>query len=159
MATWKRKKPSPAGRRRNLAEGTALAEGPNRETFRNGFRLLLAAAMIGVGIMHFTREPFFTRIVPAWLPEPRLLVYLSGVFEVALGVGLLLPRTRKLCGLGLVALYIAVFPANVNMVVHPELGGTVPIWALWLRLPLQLVLIGLAYWVSRTPKEGAGNVV
>lgn len=137
----------------------AFSEGPNRETFRSGFRLLLAAAMIGVGVMHFTREPFFTRIVPAWLPAPRFLVYLSGVFEVALGAGLLWPRARKLCGLGLVALYVAVFPANVNMVVHPELGGTVPVWALWLRLPLQLVLIGLAYWVSRTPEESPRNVV
>lgn len=115
--------------------------------------------MIGVGVLHFTREPFFTRIVPAWLPAPRLLVYVSGLFEVALGVGLLVPRTRKLCGLGLVALYIAVFPANVNMALHPELGGTVPPWALWVRLPLQLVLIGLAYWASRTPEEGRRNVV
>lgn len=141
-----------------MGKGT-FAEGPNRETFREGFRLLLAAAMIGVGVLHFTREPFFTRIVPGWLPAPRLLVYLSGVLEVALGFGLLVPRTRKLCGLGLVALYVAVFPANVNMVLHPELGGTVPVWALWVRLPLQLVLIGLAYWVSRTPEERPRNVV
>jgi uncharacterized membrane protein len=56
---------------------------------------------------------------------------------------------RRAAGIGLVLLYVAVFPANVNMVIHPALGGTVPLWALWVRLPLQLVLIALALWVSR----------
>jgi uncharacterized membrane protein len=70
----------------------------------------------------------------------------------------LIPRTRKLAGIGLIALYVAVFPANINMVVHPELGGNVPLWALWLRLPFQILFIAWAYWASRPPsRERAGR--
>lgn len=122
-------------------------------------RALLAGAMITVGIMHFTNEPFFERIVPSWLPEHRLLVWISGVCEIALGALVLVPKTRKLAGIGLTALYIAVFPANVNMVIHPELGGTLPHWALWARLPFQVLFILYALWVTdlyprpRTPAK------
>ena len=111
-------------------------------------RALLAVAMIMVGIMHFTNEPFFTKIVPAWLPAAKLLVYVSGVCEMTLGAMVLVPKTRKLAGWGLTALYVAVFPANVNMVVHPELGGTLPHWTLWLRLPFQVLFIVYALWVT-----------
>ena len=111
-------------------------------------RAILAGAMITVGIMHFTNEPFFTRIVPAWLPMAKLLVYVSGVCEIALGALVLVPKTRRFAGLGLTALYIAVFPANINMVLHPELGGTVPTWALWARLPFQILFIVFALWVT-----------
>jgi uncharacterized membrane protein len=87
--------------------------------------------------------------VPNYLPAHALLVEVSGAFEVAGGVGLLVPRTRAAASCGLVALYVAVFPANVNMVVHSELGGAVPVWALWARLPLQAVLIAWALWCGR----------
>jgi uncharacterized membrane protein len=112
-------------------------------------RLVLAIAMIAVGSLHFIDAPFFIRIVPAALPWPRLLVFISGVCEIGLGIALLIPRTQRLAGIGLIALYIAVFPANINMVVHPELGGNVPLWALWLRLPFQFLFIAWAYWASR----------
>lgn len=117
-------------------------------------RALLAGAMIAVGVMHFTNEPFFTRIVPSWLPMAKLLVYVSGVFEIALGVLVLVPKTRRFAGLGLTALYVAVFPANINMVLHPELGGTLPTWALWARLPFQILFILFALWVTEAlPKK------
>ncbi|CAN5185877.1 DoxX family protein [soil metagenome] len=117
-------------------------------------RALLAGAMIAVGVMHFTNEPFFTRIVPSWLPMAKLLVYVSGVFEIALGVLVLVPKTSRFAGLGLTALYVAVFPANVNMVLHPELGGTLPTWALWARLPFQILFILFALWVTEAlPKK------
>jgi uncharacterized membrane protein len=112
-------------------------------------RIVLATAMIVVGALHFIDEEFFVRIVPKALPFPRLLVAISGVCEIGLAIALLVPKTRRLAGFGLIALYVAVFPANINMVVHPELGGDVPLWALWVRLPLQLVLIAWAWWVSR----------
>lgn len=105
--------------------------------------------MLVVGLLHFLDEPFFVRIMPKALPYPRQLVWISGVCEIGLAIALAIPKTRRLAGYGLIALYIAVFPANINMVVHPELGGNVPLWALWLRLPLQLVLIVWAWWVSR----------
>ncbi|MCA9667850.1 MAG: DoxX family membrane protein [Myxococcales bacterium] len=114
-------------------------------------RWLLAAAMVAVGVLHFVTPAPFVKIVPALLPAPLLLVYLSGVFEIAGGLGLLLARTRRAAGWGLVALYVAVFPANINMAINNiQLGAdAIPRWALWARLPLQAVLIALALWVSR----------
>lgn len=121
------------------------------ERARRVFRVILALAMIAIGLDHFIHPDFFVRIVPRALPAPLLLVQVSGVFEVLGGLGLFAPwpKLRRAAGLGLVALYVAVFPANVNMVVHPELGGSIPHWALWVRLPFQLVFIALALWVSR----------
>lgn len=120
-------------------------------------RVVLALAMMAIGVDHFAAPDFFVRIVPRALPAPVLLVQISGVCEVLGGAGLLvppsrLPWARRAAGMGLALLYVAVFPANINMVIHPELGGSVPIWALWLRLPLQVVLIVLALWVS-SPKD------
>ncbi len=114
-------------------------------------RYVLAAAMVGIGVTHFTATDWFVAIVPAELPHPRALVYVSGVCELAGGLGLLVPLTRRAAAWGLVALYIAVFPANVNMAWnHIAPGGhAFPAPALWLRLPLQLVLIAWAYWFTR----------
>ena len=114
-------------------------------------RYVLAAAMVGVGITHFTSPDPFVRIMPSFLPAPLALVYVSGAIEMALGAALLPERTRRLAGFGLVALYLAVFPANINMAVNEiqmEPGGTLPVWAMWARLPLQAVLIVYALWVS-----------
>lgn len=116
---------------------------------RKVVRWMVALAMAAVGIDHFVNPGFFVRIVPRALPSPLLLVWVSGFFEVLGGAGLLVPRTRRAAGIGLVLLYVAVFPANINMVVHPELGGGIPLWALWARLPFQIVFIALALWVSR----------
>jgi uncharacterized membrane protein len=116
---------------------------------RSVVRVMAALAMIGVGVDHFVAPDFFVRIVPRMLPAPLVLVWISGFFEALGGVGLLIPRVRRAAGIGLVLLYIAVFPANINMCLHPELGGSIPLWALWLRLPFQLLFIALALWVSR----------
>jgi uncharacterized membrane protein len=81
----------------------------------------------------------------------------SGVAEIAGGLGLLVPRTRRAAAWGLIALFIAVFPANVNMAVNelPLGTKTVPAWTLWARLPLQLVLIAWAYAVRGQPLTDA----
>jgi uncharacterized membrane protein len=123
-------------------------------------RILLALLMIGVGILHFTAKDFFVQIVPPQLPAADWLVAISGVCEIALGALLLPKATRRLAGYGLVALYIAVFPANIYMAVtNLQLQG-MPEWftqpsplALWLRLPLQFVLIAWALWVSRPERH------
>ena len=125
-----------AGRTRHAFELDAVADVDANRTDRDALSAVDAVA--GVRVPRSTHHP------PAWLPAPRLLVWISGVCEIVLGALVLVPRARKLAGYGLVALYLAVFPANVNMVLHPELGGTVPLWALWVRLPLQLVIILLA---------------
>lgn len=78
---------------------------------------------------------------------PRALVFVSGVFEILGGIGLLYPFSRSFSAWGLIALFIAVFPANVNMAVNRIGFGRKPpaTWLLWARLPLQGVLIGWAY--------------
>ena len=114
-------------------------------------RLLLGIGMVAVGVMHFVKPDDFVAIVPAALPEPLLLVYISGVAEIAGGLGLQLAATRRAAAWGLIALYVAVFPANVNMAVnHLKLGSqeVSPLF-LWLRLPLQLVLIAWAWRYTR----------
>jgi uncharacterized membrane protein len=125
---------------------------PRRSSPRTILRWVLAAFMVFVGVLHFATPDFFVRIVPSALPAPLVLVWVSGFFEVAGGIGLLLARVRRAASLGLVLLYVAVFPANINMVVHPELGGSVPLWALWLRLPLQA---GLVLWALSVGRDGA----
>ncbi len=109
-------------------------------------RLLIAAGFVVAGVLHFTATDSYVRIVPAVLPRPRDLVLISGAAEIAGGIGVLLPSTRRLAGLGLVALLVAVFPANVNMALHPEVSpASIPRALLWLRLPLQAALIGLVW--------------
>jgi uncharacterized membrane protein len=80
-------------------------------------RGLLAGSMVTVGVLHFVHPDFFMKIMPDYIPadKHRFLVLLSGFFEIAGGVGLLLPQTRRAAAFGLVALYIAVFPANIYL--------------------------------------------
>ncbi len=123
---------------------------------RAPFRVALAILMCVLGVLHFATPIPFVQIVPAYLPRPLLLVQISGFFEIAGGLGLLLPATRRAAGWGLVLLYIAIFPANLNMALHPlpaaATGGfALPPILLWGRLPLQLVFIVWALWVSREP--------
>lgn len=107
--------------------------------------------MIGIGIAHFAIPDPFVAMVPSSLPRPLLLVYVSGVAEIAGGAGLFIPRLRRAASFGLIALYIAVFPANLNMAINhlPLAGHELSPWQLWARLPLQLLFIAWAYWVGR----------
>jgi uncharacterized membrane protein len=112
---------------------------------------VLALGMIAIGLLHFARPKPFVRIVPRYLPAPLALVYVSGLFETLGGLGLLIPATRAWAAWGLIALYVAVFPANVYMLtdnVSLDPKKPIPRWALWLRLPLQLVFILWAYWFT-----------
>ena len=112
---------------------------------------VLALAMIAVGVLHFARPKAFVRIVPKYLPAPLALVYISGFFEILGGLGLLVPATRPWAAWGLIALYIAVFPANIYMLtdnISLDPKKPIPRWALWLRLPFQLLFIVWAYWFT-----------
>lgn len=113
-------------------------------------RVALAIPMVAIGILHFTTPDPFVRIVPAALPAPLALVYVSGAAEIAGGVGILIPAVRRAAGMGLIALYLAVFPANINMAVNqiPLGDNPVPTWGLWARLPFQALFIAWAYWVA-----------
>jgi len=86
--------------------------------------------------------------VPPYIPWPRTAVLVSGVFELLGAAGLLWPRTRRMAGIGLILLTIAVTPAHIYMLQQPELFP-VPLWALWLRLPVQVALIALIAWCTR----------
>jgi uncharacterized membrane protein len=125
--------------------------------WRGRLRIVLALFMVAIGVAHFAVPGPFVSIVPAWLPAPTALVLVSGLFEVLGGLGLLVPRARRLAGVGLVVLYVAVFPANVNMAMHPELGQGIPGWALWGRLPMQLLFVSWALWAAEVigrPRTG-----
>jgi uncharacterized membrane protein len=123
-----------------------------RRMARRVLRVVLAVFMIGIGIGHFVNPGPFVAIVPAWLPAPLALVMVSGFFEILGGAGLLVTRVRRAASYGLVALYVAVFPANLNMAIHgiQPTDVHVPAWAAWARLPLQIVFIVLALWVGKT---------
>jgi uncharacterized membrane protein len=112
------------------------------------FRIATAIAFIGTGIFHFIRPDLFARIVPPMFPHPRALVFISGICEIAGATGLLIPRLRRPAAWGLIALLIAVFPANIYMAVEPDgfKDLKLPTWFLWLRLPMQPVFIAAVWW-------------
>jgi len=118
-------------------------------------RWALTVFMVLSGAYHFMSPETYTAMMPESLPAPLALVYISGVAEIAGGLGLILPQTRRLAAWGLVALFVAVFPANIKMAIdHVPFGGhELPTWALWARLPLQLGFIAWAYAFARTPRS------
>jgi len=109
---------------------------------------LAAIFYIVAGILHFLHPSGYVRIVPPFIPHPEAMVWLSGIAEIAGGVGLLIRPLRRAAAWGLVALLVAVFPANIYMAwdhvqvtAHPLSG-----FILWARLPLQFVLIWWVLW-------------
>ena len=114
---------------------------------------LLGIAFIGAGVNHFVRPDFYTKIMPRYLPWHLELVYVSGVAEALLGIMVLIPKFRRLGAWGLIALLIAVFPANIHMALNPQDYSNIPAVLLWVRLPLQFVLIAWAYWFTGGAKE------
>ena len=97
------------------------------------------------GIMHFVATDTEASIVPPYIPWPVAAVLVSGVFELVGAVGILIGRTRRAAGIGLFLLTLAVTPAHIYMLQRPELFP-VPLWALWLRLPIQVALLWLIAW-------------
>jgi uncharacterized membrane protein len=116
-------------------------------------RLITAGAFVVAGVLHFVMPRFYVAIMPKWLPSPLQLVYISGVFEVLGGIGLLLPALRSAAGIGLIILLIAVLPANIEMLRQAQMRESSPLFlaACWLRLPLQPLLM---YWVWRVSQSG-----
>ena len=116
---------------------------------RRGSLKALAVFFIGSGVNHFVIPKTYEQIVPPGLGDPAMLVRVSGVAEIAGGVGVLVPRTRWLAGLGLIALLAAVFPANAYMARNPAKFKKIPAWALYARLPLQPLMM---WWAWRATK-------
>ncbi|MFC0133511.1 DoxX family protein [Massilia eurypsychrophila] len=118
-------------------------------------RVLLAAFFIVGGVMHFVLPDAYARVMPPWLGWHAELVAISGLCEIAGGVGVLSPRLRRVSGWGLIALSIAVLPANVQMLLH-GVADSRPAWQialLVLRLPLQAALI---WWILRVAIRNTG---
>ena len=114
----------------------------------NRSRALLALFFIVAGCLHFVFPANYMRVMPPWLPAHLSLVLVSGGFEILGGIGVLLPRARRIAGIGLILLSLAVLPANVQMWLNAQAAGSALGWqvVLLLRLPLQLLLI---YWIWR----------
>lgn len=130
----------------------------NSPRIKEILRAILAVALVIVGTTHFLTPVPYVRIVPGMLPYPLGLVYLSGFFEILGGIGLLIPWVSQAAAWGLIALFIAVFPANINMAVNAiSIEGVPHIPALyWARLPFQAVLIAWAWWYTREPEAQPG---
>ena len=125
---------------------------PNR--LKKVFQILLSLFIIIAGTLHFIKPEPFVKIVPDYLPYHLALVYVSGFFEILFGIGLLIPSLSSAAAWGLILLFIAVFPANINMAVNniPIQGVPQNQILYWLRLPFQAVLIAWAWWFTKNPK-------
>jgi uncharacterized membrane protein len=120
------------------------------QTLKLILKYLLAIFFILAGLNHFLHTDFYVRIMPPYLPRHLLLVYVSGVFEITLGAAVVVPGLTRPAAWGLIALLIAVFPANIHMALNPDLFREFNPVMLWLRLPLQAVLIAWVYWYTRS---------
>ena len=121
--------------------------------FKNLSIYLLSLFYIYVGIKHFIDPNWFLYIIPPYFVKIGIeLVYISGFFEILFGVFLLIPKYRKLAAYGIILLLIAVYPANIYLAFNEEpqkLIGISSFAASWIRLPIQFILIGLAYYHSK----------
>ena len=117
---------------------------------RRIFLLAAAVSYVVAGVFHFVKTDSYLKIMPPWIPWHLAMVYVSGAAEIAGGFGLLIPALRRPAAWGLVALLIAVFPANIYMAVEnvQVTANPIPAALLWARLPLQALLIWWVLWAS-----------
>ena len=123
-------------------------------TLKFSSKVVYALFFVLAGVNHFRMTDFYLPMMPPWVPLHLESVYVSGVAEVGLGVLLLIPRTTVVSAWGLIVLLVAVFPANLHMALHPEAFPDFGQTALWVRLPLQGVLIAWAFWYTRPFEDG-----
>ena len=118
--------------------------------------LLMSGFYVYVGILHFIDPEWFLFIMPPFLSSIGLeLIYISGFFEVVGGVCVLIPRLRRIAGWGLVALLIAVYPANIYMAITPEAFPDIHVALLYFRLAFQFVFFYWAFSVTRPAYNSA----
>lgn len=116
---------------------------------RKIFTVLLVVFWVAAGVNHFIAPEFYLQIMPPYLPWHLGLVYLSGVAEIVGGVAVAFPKARRWAGWFLLLVLLAVFPANIHMAVNEIQidGGDVPTWALWARLPVQVLFGAWVWWI------------
>ena len=111
---------------------------------------LMSLFYVFAGIKHFTNPILYMKIMPPYLPLHKELVYISGAFEIILGLMLLLGKTRFVGAWGLILLLIAVFPANIYLAQTNGTALNISPTLAWGRLPFQAIFILIAYWQTRT---------
>ena len=126
---------------------------------RTILRYIAAFGFIIAGALHFIAPGQYKKIIPPQFPAPAALVAISGVAEIAGGIGLLIPTLRKAAVWGLIALLIAVFPANIYMATsHEKIPNLhIPPWLLWLRLPMQILFIACIWYVRPIPAASSAS--
>ena len=115
--------------------------------------LIIATFFIGGGIGHFAFMEFFMMAMPDYLGYHKELVIISGIFELLGAIGILIPQTQLLAGYGLIALIIAVYPANIYMAMHPELYADIPAKFLYVRLPFQFLFVWFVWYAIGPERE------
>jgi uncharacterized membrane protein len=133
-----------------ILRGLGLAGIPAFATWQASARDALSVMLVVTGICHFTfMKEDFVRMIPPSIPWPRALVYFTGICEIAGAVGLLLPEFRRAAACALIAFFLAVLPANI----HAARAGITlrgkPATGLWLRIPMQILFIAIAFWSVR----------
>lgn len=118
---------------------------------------ILSFFFVAAGLYHLLDPEFYLPMMPAYLPYHRALITLSGLAEILFGVLVLPRRTRMLARYGLVMLLVAIFPANIEMAMHPERFPAFSPTLLWLRLPLQFALIFWVLRATRTKRDWLGG--
>ena len=143
-----------------LLRGVGLLGVERLSSWRGAGRGALVIMFLFTGTSHFTSMKYdFAAMIPDPMPDGLWVIYLTGVFEIAGAIGLLLPQTRRLAGICLVLLLVAMFSANVNAALNEiPLGGQDPT-PLWLRTPMQLLYIGMVWWTSvKAPAKKDGQL-
>ncbi len=122
---------------------------------RRTFLWLLALFFVLAGANHFRSPEKYLAIMPPWLPAPEWMNWISGTAEILGGIGVLVPATRRIAGWGLIALLVAIFPANLHMAFDGVQipGYHIASWAAWARLPLQAVFVAWVWWAAVKPEK------
>ena len=116
---------------------------------RSALRWLLAIFFVVAGVNHFVMPKIYLGMMPPSLPWPAALNAIAGAAEILGGIGVLVPRARRFAGWGLIALLIAIFPANLHVALAGKMAGTdLSPLTLWLRLPFQAAFVAWVWWVA-----------
>lgn len=111
-------------------------------------RFIIAGLFLCAGALHFIRPGAYVSVMPDYIPWHKAMVYISGAAEILGAIGIIIPKTQKWAGWGLIVLLIAVFPVNIEMAImaFQQQGWSLYFWGTLLRLPLQFILIYWIYW-------------
>jgi uncharacterized membrane protein len=126
-------------------------------TLRKASPSLLGTFFVLAGLNHFLNPQAYLAMIPPYVPFPGAMNLISGAAEIAGGISVLIPRLRRAAGWGLIALLVAVFPANIHVALHGWNALAIPTWVLWARLPLQLGLIAWVHFSCLTARYTTGT--